>query len=195
MRDAARRAKTQATLLIGLVALLWFLELVDQVLLHRALDQLGIHPRSLEGLWGILFAPFLHAGFVHLLANTVPLVVLGWLVMLRRIADFFLATAATMLIGGLGVWLLGAPNSIHLGASILIFGYLGYLLLRGFYERSPLAVAIAVVAGLLYGGALWGVLPGQPGVSWQGHLFGFIGGGAAARLLSRTPAPTPRWAG
>jgi len=157
------------------------------VLLHRALDQLGIRPRTSDGLRSILFAPFLHAGFVHLLANTGPLVVLGWLVLLRRVADFFLATAATMLIGGLGVWLLGAPNSIHLGASILIFGYLGYLLLRGIYERSPVAVAIAVVAGLLYGGALWGVLPGQPGVSWQGHLFGFVGGGIAARLQARGP--------
>src|SRR6266849_2940138 len=116
-------------------------------------------------------------------AWSVEFVDLGWLVMLRKISDFLVVTALAVLIGGLGVWMFGAPNSIHVGASGLIFGYLGYLLARGYFERSFWAMLLGIAALLLYGGVLWGVLPGQTGISWEGHLFGFVGGVAAARLL------------
>jgi membrane associated rhomboid family serine protease len=118
-------------------------------------------------------------------ANTLPFVFLGWLVMLRRMADFFVVSAFAILVGGLGVWLFGGPNTLHIGASGVVFGFLGYLLLRGYFERSFTSILLAVVVGVLYGGALWGVLPSEPGISWQGHLFGFIGGGGAARTLAR----------
>jgi membrane associated rhomboid family serine protease len=131
-------------------------------------------------------------GWVHLAANTVPFVVLGWLVMLRRIGDFVVVTVLSILIGGLGVWLAGSANSIHVGASGLIFGYLGYLLARGYFERSLWAVLLGALALVLYGGVLWGVLPGQPGISWEGHLFGFVGGVAAARLLTPSPVTPVR---
>jgi len=185
-----RAAGVQGAILFLCVLLAWSVELVDRVVYGGSLERYGIQPRNLGGLWGILMAPLLHVSWVHLTANTIPFVVLGWLVMLRRISDFVVVTALAILIGGLGVWLVGAGNSVHVGASGLIFGYLGYLLARGYFERSLWAVLLGVVALVLYGGVLWGVLPGQPGISWEGHLFGFVGGVAAARLLvpARSPA-------
>lgn len=180
-----REFKTQIVVLGGFVALMWVLEIVDLLFLRGALNSYGIRPRSIIGLRGILFAPFLHAGLAHLIANTIPFLTLGWLTMLRETSDFFVVTAIAMLVGGLGTWLTGSPYSIHIGASGLVFGYLGFLLLRGYFERSTSAVVFSLIVGMFYGGMLWGVLPLQYGISWQGHLFGFIGGGVAARLLAR----------
>jgi membrane associated rhomboid family serine protease len=183
MHGLKRVAGLQAAILGVCVGLAWSVELVDRVAYSGSLERYGIQPRNVAGLWGILAAPLLHVSWVHLAANTIPFVVLGWLVMLRKISDFVVVTALAILIGGLGVWVTGAANSVHLGASGLIFGYLGYLLARGYFERSLWAVLLGLLALVLYGGVLWGVLPGQPGISWQGHLFGFVGGVAAARLL------------
>ncbi|NEO69352.1 rhomboid family intramembrane serine protease [Moorena sp. SIO3H5] len=177
--------QTQAIILGGWVALMWIVELVDIFIFGSKLDLYGILPRNPIGLRGILFAPFLHGGFSHLISNTIPFLVLGWFVMLQETSDFFVVTTITMLVGGLGVWLLGAPNSVHIGASVLIFGYLGFLLFRGFFERNLPSIFLSILVGFLYGGLVWGVLPSQPHVSWQGHLFGFIGGILAARLLAR----------
>jgi membrane associated rhomboid family serine protease len=177
--------KAQLVILLGFVVLIWVLELIDLLLFRGALDALGVRPRTPGGLWGILFAPFLHGGLAHLLANTLPFLTLGWLVMLRRTSDFFVVTALAMLCGGFGVWLVGRPNTVHIGASSLVFGYLGYLLLRGYFERSVVSILLSIFVGVLYGGALGGLLPTQPGVSWQGHLFGFAGGVGAARALTR----------
>jgi membrane associated rhomboid family serine protease len=184
MRTMVGTAKSQVTILFWIVVLLWVIELVDLLVFRRQLDRYGIRPLNPSGLIGIPLAPFLHGGLGHLLANTFPLVFLGWLIMLRRIADFFAVAAFAILIGGLGTWLFGGPGTIHIGASGVVFGFLGYLLLRGYFERSFTSIALAVVVGLLYGGALWGLLPGVPGISWQGHLFGFMGGGTAARAMS-----------
>ena len=177
--------KAQAAILGGFILIAWVLEGVDVLLLHGRLDALGIHPRSLAGLKGIVLAPILHGGFRHLAANTFPFLVLGWLVMTRGIRTFFEATAVIVVVAGLGVWLLGRSDSVHIGASGLVFGYLGFLLLRGVFERSLLAIILAVITGVLYGGLIFGVLPGQCGISWEGHLFGFLGGVLAARLLAR----------
>lgn len=181
----AREIKTHAVILGGFVGLMWILELVDLVVLGGRLNNYGISPRSIVGLRGILFAPFLHGSLSHLIANTIPFLILGWLIMLRSVSDFFLVTTITILIGGLGVWLFAAPYTIHIGASGLVFGYLGFLLLRGYFERSAVSIVLSVLVGLLYGSLIWGVLPSLPGISWQGHLFGFIGGGLAARLLAQ----------
>lgn len=190
MKALSGALKRHAAILFGVVALMWALEIVDQLFLRGWLDRFGIRPRSLEGLWGIVLAPLLHGGFGHLMANTAPFVMLGWLVIVRRTLDFFLVTAIAMLVGGLGVWLLGDPRSVHIGASGVIFGFLGYLLLRGYFERSFTSIALAIIVGIVYGGALWGLLPGERGISWEGHFFGFTGGAGAARLLSRRrPAP------
>jgi len=180
---AGRTMRSQVLILGGFVALIWFLELVDWLVFRGSLDNLGIQPRTLIGLRGILFMPFLHDGIGHLLANTLPFIVLGWLVMLRRTADFFIVTVVTMAVSGLGVWLFGGSGSVHLGASGLIFGYFGYLLLRAYFERSAGAVFLALLAVVLYGGMLCGVVPLQVGISWQAHLFGFLGGVLAAAFL------------
>jgi membrane associated rhomboid family serine protease len=179
----ARELKTQGTILGGFVATIWALEVVD-IFLGGALNRYGILPRNLIGLRGILFAPFLHGNFAHLIANTIPFLTLGWFVMLRETSDFFVVTGITMLVSGLGVWLFGSAG-LHIGASGVVFGYLGFLLARGYFERNIPSILLSVIVGFLYGGAIWGVLPTQPGVSWEGHLFGFIGGVIAARFLSQ----------
>jgi membrane associated rhomboid family serine protease len=173
--------------LIGMIMVsVWAIEVVDLLLWHVSLDQYGIQPRTLIGLRNILFAPLLHHGFGHLIANTIPFLVLGWLVLLRGIEQFWIVTLSAMLVSGLAIWLLGGSQTIHLGLSSVIFGYLGYLICRGYWERSPFAIGLAVLAVLLYGSMLWGLVLWQPGVSWLGHTFGFLGGvWAAYRFILR----------
>jgi membrane associated rhomboid family serine protease len=149
-----------------------------------SLNDDGIVPRTVDGLDGILWAPLLHANWAHLLANTVPFLVLGFLAMAGGIRQFVLVTATIWLLGGLGVWLVGPDNSSTIGASGLIFGWLIFLLARGFFARSLKQIALAVALFLFWGGILWGILPGQPGISWQAHLFGALAGLLAARLVA-----------
>ena len=183
-QGSRQEIKTQAIILATFVAIFWLLEILDQFVFRGSLDIFGIIPHQVIGLRGILFAPFLHGDFSHLIANTVPFLILGWLVMLQETSDFFIVTGLTMLVGGLGVWLFAAPGSIHIGASILIFGYLGFLLLRGYFQRNIPSILLSILVFLLYGGTIWGVLPSRPGISWQGHLFGFLGGVLAAKLIA-----------
>jgi membrane associated rhomboid family serine protease len=175
----------QAIVLGSFVGVLWLLEIVDALILRGILDGYGIAPRALTSLPAVFVAPFLHAGFGHLLANTIPFVVLGWMVMWRRTSNLFVVFLASAIASGLGVWLFGGAHTLHLGISGVIFGFLGFLLARGYYERSVSAIVVAIVAFLLYGGILWGVLPLQQGVSWQGHLFGFVGGVVTAYMMAR----------
>ena len=184
-KTIAGELKAQATILLGLVSIFWIVEIVDQLLFMGRLNLYGIIPRTNEGLWGILFAPFLHGDWQHLIANTIPFLTLGWFVMLQETSDFFIVSIITMLVGGFGVWLFGVPNSVHIGASILIFGYLGFLLLRGFFQRNLPSILLSIIVGFLYGGLVWGVLPSQPGISWEGHLFGFLGGVIAAYFIGK----------
>ncbi|GCL49633.1 putative peptidase [Microcystis aeruginosa NIES-3804] len=183
-QGSRQEIKTQAIILATFVAIFWLLEILDQFVFRGSLDFFGIIPHQVMGLRGILFAPFLHGDFPHLIANTVPFLILGWLVMLQETSDFFIVTGLTMLVGGLGVWLFAAPGSIHIGASILIFGYLGFLLLRGYFQRNIPSILLSILVFLLYGGTIWGVLPSHQGISWQGHLFGFLGGVLAAKLIA-----------
>ncbi|MEG5060039.1 rhomboid family intramembrane serine protease [Microcoleus sp. A2-C5] len=184
-KSITRELQTHAGILGGFVSLLWAIEIVDVFIFRGALNSYGVRPRSIQGLEGILFMPFLHGSFAHLAANTLPFVTFGWLIMLRETRDFFIVSAVTVLISGLGVWLTGAPNSVHIGASGLIFGYFGFLLLRGYFERSFTSIMISLIVGFFYGSLIWGVLPSQPGVSWQAHFFGFAGGILAAQMLGR----------
>lgn len=168
-------------LLAGFIALLWILELVDTLLLRGAFNRLGIKPRQPKGLIGIPLAPLLHGNLGHLAANTGPLAILGSLILLDGLRSLLTVTGIVWLVSGVGVWLLGRSQTNHIGASGLVFGYLGFLLLRGYFERSPLAIGLAVLVGLLYGSALWGLLPLQKGRSWAGHAFGFLAGALTAR--------------
>jgi membrane associated rhomboid family serine protease len=170
--------------IVVFVGLLYVVELTDTIL-GNTLDASGVRPREIEGLDGILWAPMLHGGWGHLMANTVPLLVLGFLILLSGVARWAAVTAVVWVVGGLGTWLTGGEQTVHLGASVLAFGWLVYLLVRGFFSRSPTQIMVGVVLLFLYGGLLLGVLPGQPGVSWQGHLFGAVGGVVAAWWLGR----------
>jgi membrane associated rhomboid family serine protease len=183
----AKALKFQATVLGGLVLSFWLVEVLDMLLQGVVLDQWGIRPRQVEGLWGVLFAPFLHAGFGHVATNTLPFLVLGWFVLLQGLRPFIFVTLTVMLVSGLGTWLVAPANTLHIGASGLIFGYFGFLLLRGYFERSAPALLLSILVAMLYGGLIWGVLPQGPGISWQGHLFGFVGGGLAAYYLRSSP--------
>ena len=178
-------------LLFGLLAIMWVVELADWLLPMTELDRLGIRPRTERGLPGILLSPFLHVGFGHLISNSLPFLLLGGLVMTGGRRQFLLVSLWVTLVGGCGVWLLGGGGTVHLGASLLIFGYLGFLISRGIVERSVGGVVLSV--GLLfgYGGMLLGVLPGQPGISWLGHLCGLLAGVAGAWLLERGSRSDP----
>lgn len=178
------RAGDAAVVIGSFVALLYAVELVDTLVGNR-FDAAGVRPRDSDGLDGILFAPLLHGGWAHLAANTVPLLVLGFLILLRGALRWLTVTAVVWVVGGAGVWLTGPENTVHLGASVLVFGWLVYLLLAGLFSRSATQVAVGVIVLLVYGGVLAGVLPGHPGISWQGHLFGAVGGGIGAWWLGQ----------
>jgi membrane associated rhomboid family serine protease len=187
-RSVTTTLKTQAVVLGGTLAVFWAVFLVN-TLLGGSLLVFGVIPRTIIGLRGILFAPFLHASLNHIVANSIPFVVLGWMVMLRDQRHFIPVTVAAMVGSGLTAWLLGAPGSVHIGASGVIFGYLGFLMLSGWYARSVGSILISIVVTVLWGGLVLGVMPGTPGISWQAHIGGFLGGILAARKFRR---PTDR---
>ena len=175
--------------MMGLLAWLWLLEVVDTLTGHQ-LDNLGIHAQEIDGLPGIISAPFLHAGWDHLISNSVPFFVLGFLVLLGGLARWLLSSLISIITSGLAAWLLTPGQVIILGASGLIFGWLTYLLARGLWSRRPGQVVVAVLVLVFYGGLIFGVLPGQAGVSWQAHLGGAVGGVFAAWLLHRPQQPS-----
>lgn len=179
-RSVTRSLKGQVTTLGASVTAVWATFGVN-TLLGGALLRFGIVPRTEAGLIGIVAAPFLHANLDHLIANTLSFLLFGWLVMLRDRRHFAAVTVTAALCSGLAAWALGPPLSIHVGASGVIFGYLGFLLLSGWYARSLGSIALSVLVATVWGGMVFGVLPGAPGISWQGHLGGFVGGVIAAR--------------
>jgi membrane associated rhomboid family serine protease len=175
--------------IISFVVLLYVIELVDSLSGHQ-LDSNGIRPLETDGLTGIVVAPLLHSNWEHLIANTVPALVLGFLMTLAGLARFIWATVIIWILGGLGTWLIGnvgAPYGVetnHIGASGLIFGWLTFLIVFGIFTRTAWEIAVGVAVLFVYGGILLGVLPGTFGVSWQGHLCGAIAGVLAAYVLS-----------
>ena len=187
----------QGFVLLGVfVAAIWALAGVD-FLMDNRLAEYGIVPRTVDGLWGIPLAPFLHGGFGHAFSNTVPLLMLGGLMATRGWQTLLGVTLFVVLLGGAGVWL-AARGGSHIGASGLVFGYFGYLVARGWYDRRIVSILIAVVVMVVYGGLLFGVLPTGGRVSWEGHLTGLIAGVLAARFGksnrredTETPAEEP----
>lgn len=168
--------------IFGFIAIIWGLAFVNLILGHR-LDYWGLYPRTAKGIVGIFLSPFLHYGFRHVFANTVPFIVLGLLVIARGVEGFLEVSAFIILVSGLAVWLVGRP-AYHIGASGLIMGYIGFLLARGWYDRSPTSILTALFVLMLYGGSIWSIFPGTWWVSWEMHLFGFLSGILAASLLS-----------
>jgi membrane associated rhomboid family serine protease len=183
-------------LFAAIVALMWVIEIIN-TLDSNKLDADGIYPRDLGRIWGIFTAPFLHVSFQHLISNTIPFVFMGVIIALRGAGRVALVTAIVIVIGGLGTWLIAPAHSVTVGASGVVFGYAGYLLARGFFDRSALELATGAVVAIVWGGALLASLVPHYGISWQGHLCGAIAGVIAAWLLSTRaagagrPSPAP----
>lgn len=186
MRAVLRRGAALA----GFVALLWAVQVVNWITGNSLNRTFGLIPRQLGGLDGIVAMPFLHVDFGHLMANTPPLLVMGGLLVATTTRALLAVNAMVIGLGGGLVWLLGS-SAIHVGASGLVFGWFGFLVVRGLVDRSLVTLGAALVVGVLYGSILWGVLPGRPGVSWEAHLFGAVAGGLAAVLI-RTHVHAPR---
>jgi membrane associated rhomboid family serine protease len=182
-----KQARDGLVLLLGMVALMWFLEAINSVTAHHdalAMDG-GILPRNIGHLWAIFTAPFLHQSFYpHLFDNTVPLLFMGVIIALRGARRLALVTLIVIVVSGLGTWLVSPGNSDTFGASGLVFGYATYLLARGIFNRSVLEIAIGLIVGVVWGAALISSVVPHAGVSWQDHVCGAIGGVVAAYLLS-----------
>lgn len=183
----ARALTNSLGVLLVALAAMWLIEAVDTVVLDDELQSNGIAPRQMDGLDGIIWAPFLHSTFGHLISNSVPFVTLGFLVSLRGLRYWVLISLFVIVGGGALTWLLGSSGN-HIGASGLVFGYFGALMGAAFYERRPRTIAPALVALLLYSGIVVGLVPRQ-GISWEGHLFGLLIGIVMARALARSAKP------
>jgi membrane associated rhomboid family serine protease len=177
-----------ALIMLVFTAALYALELFDQVT-GENLDNDGIIARNLDGLWGILWAPLLHGGWPHLVANTLPFLVFGWLAMAGGLRQWFGVTALIWVGSGIMVWLTAPSFSSTIGMSGVIFGWLTFLLVRGFFARSAKQIVLGLVLFVVEGGILWGVLPGTPGISWQAHLFGALFGILAAWMVAKADRP------
>ncbi len=177
--------KPRVSVLFAAVALVWAVSLYGLLVDENLVYALAVVPRRFDGLSGVLGAPLVHGSFAHLAANTFPLLILGGMVAVRGVGYYVSATLAIAVLGGLGLWVFGR-SAAHVGASGLIFGYFGLLVGRGYYERSLQSVAVAILVAVAYGGMLAGILPRDPGVSWEAHLFGLLAGGLCARAAPAT---------
>ncbi len=185
-RRGERFTLPAAALVMGvLLAALWVVELVD-VVTGSALERFGVSPRDPAELPQIYTAPLIHDGWGHLIGNSAPFFLLGTVILLSSLRRWLVSTFTSVTTSGAAVWLLSPPDSVTIGASGLVFGWLTYLLSRGLFSRDLRQILLAVVVFLGYGGILWGVLPTSAYVSWQGHLGGAVGGVLAAWLLHST---------
>ncbi len=168
---------------VGAMALvMWISEIID-ALPNVDLDQYGIRPRELQGLEGIAFSPFLHGGWDHLIGNTIPFVILGATIAMSGLARIAWVTLIVVVIGGFFTWLFSPDHSVIIGASGVVFGYAAYLVARWLYTRQLIHLLTGLIVAVVWGATLMAGLVPTPGVSWQAHLFGALGGFAAARLL------------
>ena len=174
--------------ILGFLAVIWGVEILNGFMGHR-LSVWGILPRTKIGLIGIPLSPILHGSFNHVLSNTIPFLALGGLVALRGSRKLVGISLFIVVVGGLAVWLIGR-SAIPVGASGLVFGYFGYLVASGWYDRRPGTILAAIAVVVLYGGLLFGALPTQSFVSWEAHLFGLMAGVLVARLTRRKDRTT-----
>lgn len=178
------RISTGITMAVGYVVSIWTVHIINELFFGGWLSNFGIRPLDFNGIWGIFTAPFLHANWEHLMGNTVPGAIFCFIIGLSGRRAFGEVTIIVMLLAGIGTWLLGGPGTSHIGASGLVYGWLAYLIVRGIFNRSAWQIATGVILGFAYSGLIWGVLPLYEGVSWQGHLFGAIGGIIAGMTIT-----------
>ncbi len=177
-----RQQREGLMLLGGMVALMWLIELINTVD-SNGLDLDGLYSRNVGRFWGILTAPFIHASFQHLFANTIPLLFLGAIIAMHGARRLAVVTGFVIVIGGLGTWIFGSGEEV--GASGIVFGYATYLMARGFFDRSVWELAVGLVVGVVWGAVLLSSLMPHAGISWQAHLFGGIAGVIVAWRLAR----------
>jgi membrane associated rhomboid family serine protease len=181
---AARQSAEGLSLLVGIVAIMWIVEVVNSLDSYRLDADGGIIPRDVDRVWAIFTSPFLHAGWQHLIDNTIPFVFMGVIIALRGAAKLALVTLIVIVVGGLGTWLIAPDATNTVGASGVVFGYATYLFTRGLFERSVVQILTGIIVGAVWGGALLSSIVPHPGVSWQAHVCGAIGGVVAAWLLA-----------
>jgi membrane associated rhomboid family serine protease len=189
----ARKGQTQReglTLLIGIVALMWLIEVIN-TLDSNHLDHDGLWARNFDRLWGVITSPFIHASFAHLIANTIPFVFMGVIIALQGAARLAIVTAIVVVVGGLGTWLIAPAGVVTIGASGVVFGYAAYLLTRGLFDRSAVELLVGLLVAVVWGGALISSLVPHYGISWQAHACGAVGGIVAAALLAKDRSPAP----
>jgi membrane associated rhomboid family serine protease len=167
-----------------LTAVCWLVFLVNNLIFKGHFDQYGITPRQVSSLPGIIYAPFLHASYEHLAANTLPLLILGGVICGRSKGEFVVVTVAGILIGGGLTWLF-ARNACHIGASGLIFCYFGYLASLAYFHRTFGTLCLSVVCIVGYGGLVWGIVPTSTAISWESHLAGLMAGTVLAWLMAK----------
>lgn len=189
-----RRSRTKLGLMYaaGYIVLIWAVHLINLIVFGGTLVYFGIHPLEPSSLPFIFTSPILHVNFEHLISNTVPGAIFAFLIGYSGHRVFWEVTFFVVTIGGLGTWLLGGPGTNHVGASMLVYGWLAYLVVRGIFNRSASQIALGVLLGLMYSGLVWGMLPVTPGVSWQAHLFGAVGGAAAGVMITSDDPPALR---
>jgi membrane associated rhomboid family serine protease len=184
-------ARARVWLLGGLIGVMWLVFLVDQLAFGGALQQFGVVPRTVSGLIGIPCADFLHENFAHIANNSLGLFIFGWLVLDHGRRRFVVLTVVVILVSGALDWCF-ARKAVHIGASGLVYGLLGYVVAHGFFARQFWAIARSIFYGVTFSGMVLGLLPNDPHISWEGHLFGLIVGIAMARLLARPKLPTTK---
>ncbi len=189
--DFALAMRRRAATLGSFLALIWIVWLADNLIFRGALEQYGVVPRTLRGLLGILFAPFLHGSWSHIWGNTVGFLLLGGILILRNEEAFWAVSFLGALSAGLGAWLIGKSGTDHIGASGVIFAYFGYLIFAGIFERRFGSILLSLLVFFVWGGMLWSVLPSYVAstISWEEHLFGLAGGLLTARILSKKKLP------
>jgi len=166
---------------LAFTALLWAVRLID-IFYPADLNQFGILPRTAESLPGILFSPLLHADFIHLISNTFPVFFLLFVILFfyeKTSPHVFLTV---WFLGGLLVWSFGR-NAMHIGASGLIYGFASFLVFSGIFRKNIKSILIAILIVAMYGGLVYGILPLQSWISWEGHLAGAAAGAVSAYLF------------
>ncbi len=171
---------------LWITGIIWIVFILNYIFFFVDFNQFGIRPRTVNGLLGIIFSPFLHLNWTHLISNTIPLFILIFIILQFYNKLFVPVSIFSIFAGGFAVWLFGRTGTNHIGASGVIFAYIGFLLFNGIFRKSFKAILIAVIIIILYGGALLrGIIPGQQGVSWEGHLFGAAAGALAAWIYRK----------
>ena len=183
MLSGNESVRARALVLTIFVGLMWIVRGFDMLVPGGAsVAGVGIVPRTWEGLWNIPIAPFIHGDLDHIVSNTIPLLILGALILMRGVIEFVFVVFVTTFVSGFGTWLFGTGNAQHIGASGIVFGFFGYLVFRIAFDRKISTGLIALAVAIGYSSAMMYSLIPEEHISWSAHFFGFIGGFVAARM-------------